>query len=104
MDAAYGDLDGRARKNSAAILRGLARVGQSTVSKALGVSESTVSRWKDEEIERIGRMLAACGLKAVSTEMRCYPPEEVNALFVLARGRLDGIASRGQLQFEDDPE
>lgn len=49
--------DARAREFESLILNRLLSVGQKTVADAIGVSESTVSRWKEGEIER--------GLKAL---------------------------------------
>lgn len=43
----------------------LASVGQKTVADAIGVNESTVSRWKDGEIERWSKVLAMLDLQVV---------------------------------------
>lgn len=93
----------RARKNERAILRGLARIGQAAVAAELGVSESTVSRLKEGEIERFSRLLALCGLKAVPLEMRCYPPEHVDWLLLGNRIAAQRVRSLEDLT-EDDPE
>lgn len=42
--------DARAREFESLILNRLLSVGQKTVADAIGVSESTVSRWKEGEI------------------------------------------------------
>lgn len=75
----------RARKNMTAILRALAAVGQREVAARLGVNESTVSRMKDTELERIAALLSALDLKCVPASMQLIEPERINALRVLAR-------------------
>ena len=75
----------RARKNEKVILSSLADTGQAVVATAIGVNESTVSRMKSGDIEQFSRFLAACGLKVVPVDMRCYPADEIEALRVLAR-------------------
>lgn len=54
--------DARAREFESLILNRLLSVGQKTVADAIGVSESTVSRWKEGEIERWCKVLALLGL------------------------------------------
>jgi hypothetical protein len=56
-------LDGRSRKTLAAILQGLARVGQVEVAKATGKSETWISRAKDDDLKTCAILLTACGLK-----------------------------------------
>jgi len=94
--------DERARKNEMAILRGLAQAGQRRVAECMGVSETTVSRMKEAEIGRVGRLLAACGLKAVPVTMRCYRPESIQALLTLAQERLAQIETPEQLVWDED--
>ncbi len=99
----------RARKNHAAILRALAKVGQNVVADALGCDESTVSRMKDKrdngkpgEIERMALVLSAMGLKCVAEDMRCFAEAEINALLVLAKARLKEVESIEQLVWEQE--
>lgn len=75
----------RSRKNLTAVLRGLATVGQARAAELLGIHESTVSRMKDTEIERIAALLSALELKCVPAAMQLIEPERINALRVLAR-------------------
>ena len=94
-----------ARKNAAAILRGLSSVGQASVAKSLELSESAVSRMKSEgDIDRFAAMLALCGLKIVPATMQCYRPETLNALHTLAQERLNSIHQPSEeLVWEDEP-
>lgn len=89
----------RARKNHTAMLKALCTAGQSAVAGAIGVHESTVSRWKDGELEKLSMFLSAVGLKVVPVNMHCYPPDEIEALKVLAR-RSDVLRADG-LDWED---
>lgn len=45
------------------------------VATAMGVSESTISRLKNERLEECLRLLAHLGLKVVPSEFRCVNPE-----------------------------
>lgn len=104
MPAAYVHASETARKTRAALLRGLASVGQSNVAQALGISETTVSRWKsDGEIDRISALLDLCGLKATPKDHKCYPPEYVEWLAL--GNKLAGRMVRGVDDLpKDEPE
>lgn len=78
-----------ARKNEATILQSLAMTRQNVVAEQLHLSESTVSRMKDGELAFMAKTLAAMGLKVVPITATLYDPEEINALLVLARRRLE---------------
>lgn len=58
----------RSRKNHAAILRSLAAAGQARVAALIGVDDSTITRIKDGQLERLAAVLAASGLKVVPEE------------------------------------
>lgn len=67
------------RKNHTQILRGLMRVKQTELAKALGVNDSTITRWKDEgsgadgnALARTAKMLAILGFKLVPVEAKCF--------------------------------
>ncbi len=84
------DISERTRKNFSTILQGLASAGQASVSRHLGVSESTVSRMKSEgELEDLAKLLAACGLKVVPQGYRCAKPEIIEAAMVFARAAMN---------------
>lgn len=89
----------RSRKNLTVILKALSVKGQAVAADCMGVSESTVSRMKDGELEKLSGLLAAIGLKVVPTNMHCYPEAEIEALRILAR-RSDVLRPHG-LEWED---
>jgi hypothetical protein len=103
MSEASLSREDRARKNAAAVLRRLASYGQATVAAELGISESTVSRWKgDGDIERYGRLLALLGLKVVPGDWRCYPPEHVDWLLLGNRIAAEKVRTADDLLEADD--
>jgi hypothetical protein len=98
-------LDGRSRKTLAAILQGLARVGQVEVAKATGKSETWISRAKDDDLKTCAILLTACGLKVSPVDSKCYTPEYIEHLRYFARigiAKDDDTSSR--LTFDEDGE
>lgn len=91
----------RSRKNLTVILKALAGVGQAVAAGFMGVSESTVSRMKESELEKFCDLLSAVGLKVVPIDYHCYPEDEIAALRVLAR-RSD-VLRASALSWEDAP-
>lgn len=79
----------RARKNEQVILHALAATGQDEVARAMGVAESTISRFKDGGIAQAAALLAHCGLKAVPAGVQCFDPVYVEALRELAKHGVD---------------
>lgn len=93
-----------ARKIASTIFQALAKVGQNEVAAALGTSDSSVSRLK-ENIPQFAGMLARLGLKVVPAEMRCYDERTLSALLELARQRMAQIHNPQQLaQDWEEPE
>jgi hypothetical protein len=85
MPALSAQIVERSRKNASALLRALADAGQVRVADLLGVSESTVSRMKDTDIDRLAQLAAACGLKLVAEDAHVFAPKRIAALQELAR-------------------
>lgn len=84
------------------MLRALASVRQTQVAEILGVSEATVSRFKDGELARAAKILAALNLKCVPLEMRCFKRDEIEALLFLAKRRLEETKTTDELEWEQD--
>jgi hypothetical protein len=93
--------DERAQKNQTLILTRLQSVGQARLAEALNTSESTVSRWKAEQIEQCARALSALGLKVVPTEARCFDPKQIEAILQLAKLKMSEIEGADQLMWND---
>ncbi len=85
------EVSARARKNATLILQRLASVGQAALAEALGVSESTISRWKDGDLEKIALTLAVLGIKIVPLDYRCVDPRKLDALLALAEDGFDAL-------------
>lgn len=97
--------DETTRKNVAMILRGVANTGLKPVARAVGVDESTISRYKDRDFERHARILAVCGLKVVPAAAKCFKPDDVDVLFHLAKQRINSMSGHEDLAFlDEDPE
>ena len=62
----------------------LLSVGQKTVADAMTLSESTVSRWKEGEIERWSKVLALLGLQVVPVSAVVVNAEYLRSLETLA--------------------
>jgi hypothetical protein len=74
----------RVHEIQTAILGRMAEVGQARVAEAAGVSDATVSRWKDGALEQAARILAALGLKVVPQEAQVQDPAYMASLEHLA--------------------
>lgn len=96
-------VDERTRKNLSSIFQGLSRVGQTSLAKALNVSEATVSRMKEEggELERAAKVLAVLGYKPVPIHWHCLSPDRIEWLL---RGTRFGVTSMTAESLEEDPE
>lgn len=90
----------RARKNETIMLQALAAAGQNTVAIAMGVNESTISRFKDGGITQAAALIAHCGLKVVPAGVQCFDPEYVASLRCLAEVGIRQQAPK--LDFRDD--
>jgi len=83
------------------VFQRLAAVGQDEVAKALGLSDSTVSRMKDE-VPRFAGMLERLGLKVVPVEMQCYDEKTIASILVLANQRMAQLQTPQQLALQQD--
>jgi DNA-binding XRE family transcriptional regulator len=79
----------RANRNHSAILRALRTVTQAKAADAMGVSETALSRMKDNLLPELAALLAACSLKVVPEGSKVYTAQRIQALTVLAREALD---------------
>lgn len=79
----------RARKIESAVLHGLASKGQSSAAKALGLSESAVSRLKDSQIHVVAHLLAFLGFKLVPEQVTCVDRDRLQALCLLYQAAVD---------------
>lgn len=80
MDSLTPEQAEKARKIESLLLQALANVGQKQVAEACGISESTVSRWKDGDLARTAASLVAMGLKVVPEDAETIRAEDLQAL------------------------
>lgn len=78
----------RAQRIHTAILQALAKASQARIAELIGCSASTVTLFKDEQLQRFSSILAACGLKVVPDTEESVDMNEVRALRVIARARI----------------
>lgn len=75
----------RSRRTASAVLQRWQEVGkQSAMAVAMGVSDSTLSRLKDQ-VESFSTVLSHLGLKVVPVEYQCTHPGELTHLRELRR-------------------
>ena len=77
------------QKNLSVILKAMASISQVKVAERMGLSGTTVSRMKDEDIERLALLLAACNLVAQPRSYQSIDPDKLRALKLLAREALE---------------
>lgn len=70
----------RARKIVQVVLKRLSEERQSEIAAALGVSEATISRAKNDHLELFARILAQAGLKVVPVEACIVDERKLAAL------------------------
>jgi hypothetical protein len=93
----------KARKFSRLIRQRLAEVGQAPVARACGVDVATISRWLSEgRLDQFATMLEVLELKCVPASLRCYPEQEIEALFQLAQSRLRHMRHASELAEDDE--
>lgn len=90
-----------ARKIVKEVFQRLSSVGQVRVAEALGVSEATVSRLK-EQMPQFAGMLSKLGLKVVPVEMRCYDEKTLASILQLAQQRMAQIQSPQSLAWDEE--
>jgi hypothetical protein len=101
MSALSSSLAEKARKAHAMVLRTLQENGKAgSIAVALGVSDSTISRCKTEQLEGAIALIVGCGFKIVPQSVTCFETAKVNALLTLAKGHLDGVETAEQLEWE----
>lgn len=91
----------RARKMQALIFQRLSELSATCIAEALGVSDATVSRMKNEQTESYTAFLAALGLKLVPESSKCFQPEYIEHLRYFARRGVELEAERAELQWDE---
>ncbi len=80
------------------LLRAAEKVGNQAIASAIGKDESLISKWRAEgRFLQTAQVLAACGLKVVPADAKCFKPEYVDSLLMLAKAHLDSMQDSQQL-------
>jgi hypothetical protein len=96
-------VNARARKSSALIRKRTTEVGQAALAEACSVDVATISRWLSEgRLDQFATMLEVLELKCVPASLRCYPEQEIEALFQLAQSRLRHMRHASELAEDDE--
>lgn len=90
-----------ARKTVKSVLQALSSTPGASVAAAMGVSEPTISRLKNEHLGPFAAMLAHLGLKVVPVEARCFEPRYIEALQTLAEAALSRQKNSHQIEFDE---
>jgi hypothetical protein len=85
------------QRNQTALLRGLTEVSQKRAAELLGISESAMSDFKRDQLERFCALAAVCGLRFVPVTDRTIDDDHINALETLA-----AIALRSRREARSD--
>ena len=93
----------RSRKAVKAVLQALAEPGrQVAIAAAMGVSESTISRLKNDHLESFALLLAHAGLKVVPVDRVCVDAQTFEAVSrIAAKAMADQDVAR-KLMWEDE--
>lgn len=91
----------RARKIASVILKATQRdATQAAIAAEMGVSESTLSRMLSEQLDKFSLLIAHAGLRLVDKEMRCFPPDYVDALLLMAKQHLSTVQTVRTLEWD----
>lgn len=78
----------RAQRNHSEILRALQATKQEVVADLVGCDPSTITRLKDDYLERLAAVLAAIGRKVVPEDVLQVDPREYQAIALIASKRM----------------
>lgn len=84
MDRVNESIRRQAQRNYSLLLRCLAQVSQKRVAELIGVSQPTLSEFKDEHLQKFAAIAAACGLKLAPVTAQTFDESYVSALKTLA--------------------
>ena len=89
MERLLNKSDERSRKIESIILQRLAEKTQTTIAIELGVSESKISRLKNDDIPMISKLITCLGLKVVPDDSLEVSQAELKSIKTLAKKYLE---------------
>jgi PP-loop superfamily ATP-utilizing enzyme len=88
----------KARKAFSAVLRVLQNGGkQGQIAVVVGIGDSTMSRFVNEQLERAVQVLYHAGFKVVAQDMRCYPSQDVEAWYAAYKKQIAHAETAAEL-------
>ncbi|GEM_PF-5121350 len=87
----------RSRKAHSQVLQGMKEIRQAAIAAAMGVSESTVSRIKNDDLEACIQFLYHAGWKVVPQDYQCVPEIQARAWFDSHRREVERMQDTEQL-------
>ncbi|WP_370682242.1 hypothetical protein [Comamonas sp. GB3 AK4-5] len=91
----------RSRKAHSLVLQGMKEVKQTAIAAAMGVSEATVSRIKNDDLEASIQFLYHAGWKVVPQDHRCIPEVQARAWFDSHQREVERMRQTEQLWPEE---
>ena len=89
MERLLNKSDERSRKIESIILQRLAEKTQTSIAIELGVSESKISRLKNDDIPMISKLITCLGLKVVPDDSLEVSQAELKSIKTLAKKYLE---------------
>lgn len=89
MERLLNKSDERSRKIESMILQRLAEKTQTSIAIELGVSESKISRLKNDDIPMISKLITCLGLKVVPDDSLEVSQAELKSIKTLAKKYLE---------------
>ena len=90
----------RAQRYESLVRKSLAEKGLDPVAAHVGCEKTTISRMQNEHLGKFCRMLESLDLKVVPTKFKCYPADEVNYMFALAKKYIAQMETPEELDFD----
>lgn len=90
-----------ARKIEATVLQALSTSGQRSAAKALGLTDTAVSRLKDGQIAVVSQLLAFLGLKLVPADFKVVDPIRAQAMYTLYEAAISRMSNPADLLWEE---
>lgn len=91
-----------ARKSHARVLRRLQEVGQNTIADKIAVSESTMSRLVNENLERTCQLLAHAGFKVVRSDRAVMKKHMLEAMLTILYSVIEDSGTVAKIALDED--
>lgn len=83
------------------VLKAFSGKGLDPIAESVGVDKATISRLKNEHLERFCKVLEQLDLKIVPTKYKCYPADEIEIFITMAKKYMAQLESARELEWEE---